>query len=175
MKKILLIIIFLILITGCSNDINEEIIVTSMYLDEDLTLLYIIPNEKDSYLESISSTGTNYDEMFETIKNKATQKLYLEHMNTIVVNYNISYKKLISFLKKLPIQDNTSIILANNIKKIIEEYIVLAPFTTPNVTLESKKIKTTTYKILKENKNTYLPLITYQDGTIFVGYKKIQP
>ena len=41
--------------------------------------------------------------------------------------------------------------------------------------LESKKIKTTTYKMLKENKNTYLPLITYQDGTIFVGYKKIQP
>ena len=52
---------------------------------------------------------------------------------------------------------------------------MLAPFTTPNVTLESKKIKTTTYKMLKENKNTYLPLITYQDGTIFVGYKKIQP
>ena len=55
MKKILLIIIFLILITGCSNDINEEIIVTSMYLDEDLTLLYIIPNEKDSYLEKKST------------------------------------------------------------------------------------------------------------------------
>ena len=66
-------------------------------------------------------------------------------------------------------------IILNHKKKIIEEYIVLAPFTTPNVTLESKKIKTTTYKMLKENKNTYLPLITYQDGTIFVGYKKIQP
>ncbi len=174
MKKIILIMIITILITGCTNDINNEIIVTSLYIDNNLTCIYIVPNEKDSYVDTISSQGDNYKDMYDNLNNQASQKLYFDHLTTIIINENIKYDDLINFLNIINIKDNVNIVLAKNIPDIINKYKQLAPFTTPSTTLKSKKIKTITYKELKQNKNIYLPIITYKQDVIFVGYKKMQ-
>ena len=174
MKKIILILFITIFLTGCSNDINNEIIITSMYIDKHITCLYIIPNEKDSYLASITGTGNNYIEMYNDLNNKSSQKLYFKHLTTITIDENITYDELIKFLETINIDDKVNIILANNIDQIITEYLKLAPFTTPSTTLHSKNIKNVTYKEIKQNKNAYLPMMTYQNGVIFVGYKQLQ-
>ena len=173
MKKIILSTI-LLLITGCASDVNNEIIVTSLYIDDSLTCIYIIPNEKDSYVDTIKSDGNNYKDMFDNLNNQASQKLYFGHLTTVIVNENIKYDDLIAFLDSINIKDEVNIILANNIPDIINKYKQLAPFTTPSITLQSKNIKTTTYKELKQNRNSNLPVISYKQDVMFVGYKKMQ-
>lgn len=175
MKK-LLIIITILLITGCSHpDINKESIVTSLYIDDKLTCFYIVPDERDSYLTSIQGNGETLYEMFNDIKNKSSKKLYFNHLTTIVISEKITYHTLMTFLETINIHDNVNIIIAQDINTIMTEYIELAPFETISTTLNSKNIKLTNYKTLKENPDSFIPLVTYNNGTTFMGYKKIQP
>jgi len=175
MKKIIIVITTFFLISGCSNsDINNESIVTTLYIDKSIHCIYIIPNEKDSYLEKIEGNGSNLFEMFNDIKNKSNKKLYFDHLATIVISEEITYNELKNFIEKTMITENVNIVIAKDIEEILKEYLTLAPFETPSATLNSKNVNLVNFKELKENNYLYLPFIGYDNKTIFIGYKKIQ-
>lgn len=125
MKKLLFILV-LFLFCGCTNynDINSLAIINEIAIDYnnkyDIYVKVLSSNQQSEdkiYLESC----TTLDECFSTLNNKLTKKLYLAHLDLLVLSDNLkenNYKDIISFFLEEESSRNTfKTIIVNKINE----------------------------------------------------------
>ncbi|MCI8588038.1 MAG: hypothetical protein HFG40_00105 [Bacilli bacterium] len=195
-SKLLLILLPLLLITGCSSyiELNQLGIVNLLGIDykEDGYHLYIsiIEGEKEDGTLSknttvYDATGDSLDQAFHHLYLKSNKKIYLSHMDALVLTEDAIQKRLSEIIPYLlsqkEIRNNFNLLQfqgkidtlfdkkieskeINELIKTNQQYMG----TTHSITFE---------KFLEElliDKNTYLPLISYQKELEIEGLSLIQ-
>lgn len=185
MKKIIILIVLLML-TGCNNynDIKNLAIINEIGIDYDKEYIVYIKvlssNQKEEdkiYKENCLSI----DKCFDKISNKLTKKLYLTHLDLLVLTKNLEYKnynEIISFFMKNQQSRNNFLTIGVNIindsfLKIYSKDIINMLILSINSNGIAKPINFE--KIIKDILNYKLSYIPYIDTTKneLVGYLQI--
>lgn len=187
MKKILIILVVLFL-TGCNsyNDINNIAVVSSIGIDiqNDNYKVYVkvLSSNQESKSELYESICSNLDECFDDINNKLMKRLYLTHLDLLILSNNLvkeNYDHVFDFfLNQKSSRNAFSTIIIKDMDKKIFEYdtkdINNMLDLSINTTGLSKII--TLDSIIKDMLNyrlSYIPFLEINDHLEIKGYKTI--
>lgn len=127
MKKIIIFIAVFFLL-GCSNyytDINNLAIINEIAIDYDSDYkVYVKVLKSDKESEIFIENGKTLDDCFSSLNNKLTKKLYLAHLDLLVLSDNLdkeNYKDIIEFFLSLESSRNTFDTIITN--KIAEDFL----------------------------------------------------
>lgn len=183
MKKIVIVIIFLLLFLGGNNyqELNSLAIITNIAIEKSdknykVTFQEVIPTKEESKIAKdykyYTNTSNTLESAFYNLSEDITKEIYLEHLENIVIkddDLKIIYD-LDNFLKSD--LDNFNIILSEtDPKKVLEysnNYKYVNNLIEDNITLRSIK------KAELEHKEIKLPIVKISnDRLIFYKYKMI--
>ena len=185
MKKIFIIILFLLLITGCTkyHDLRDLAIIKTIGItyDNSYTIYAHIIDEIDENnnpkMKIIESNSRNIKEAFDDIKNKINKEIFLSHIDLIIFNEqlnNDNYQEIINyFLSNKEFRNDYFVIFSNDIKKLLEntQYDEVEEMLKSNK--ESKKIISTSFEeIIKNylnNKTFSLSKLIFDNEIIYLG------
>lgn len=183
MKKIIYIIIFLCLIFGTNNyqELNSIAIITNVGIEKhkdnySMTYQEIIPVRENDTINNrykyYTSTGENLEECMKKLDEKIVKKVYLEHLENIIINTDS--KEIILNLDHIfsDEEDNFNIFITDNTVKDIIKYSNNYKYIN---SLVDKKI---TYKKIKineyEHRKSLIPVIGIKNkNLIFYKYKNL--
>ena len=194
-KKIFILITILLLTTSCNsytelNDLgitsmlgldyqNEEFIVyTTIIADRDNQ------ENKDKY-KTYHATGKTLEEAFENIYIQNSKKIYLSHMNLLVITENLINSQLTTmiqhFLTNNEYRNNFQIVtLKSNLEKLFNQEIT-AEEINKLITINQKESGTTRsidfetfLKDILINHNTVIPTIKLEDTISIEGFTLIK-
>lgn len=177
MKKIFLIISVLFL-TGCSyyyNDINNLAIINEIAIDhEDNYKVYIkvLSNNQENENKIYFEEGKSLNECFTNLNNKLTKKLYLTHLDLLVLSNNIKKKEINEIIKFFFNESSSRNIFDTIIvNKITENFLKIDSTDINNLVDLSAKtngiaIKKTFDNMIKDILNYNLSYITYIDSNL---------
>lgn len=190
LKKILILIISLILVTGCTsyNELNDLGIVSLLGIDyqDDNYQVYVTIMEgtqDDGTLEKTQvvyhSSSPSLEEAFQKIMLQSNKKIYLSHIDLLILTEDLINNKLKetlnNFLTNNEYRNNFNIIFASN---PIEDYFeneITAEELNKLITINNKESGTTSeidfetfLKNLLIDQNSYLPNISYQEDHLNV-------
>lgn len=187
MKKILIILVVLFL-TGCNsyNDINNIAVVSSIGIDiqnENYKVyVKVLSSNQESKSDLYESICSNLDECFDDINNKLMKRLYLTHLDLLILSNNLvkeNYDHVFDFfLNQKSSRNAFSTIIIKDFDKKIFEYdtkdINNMLDLSINTTGLSKII--TLDNIVKDILNyklSYIPFLEINDHLEIKGYKTI--
>ncbi len=183
MKKIIYIIIFLCLVFGTNNyqELNSISIITNIGITknkDNYNLIYqeIIPIREDDSIKNkykyYSSSGNSIEECMKKLDDKITKKIYLEHLENVIINTDSN--KLILNLNNVfdNERDNFNIYITDDkVKNIIKygnNYKYINNLVDKKITY--KKVKINKY----ENRKTMIPVIGMKSNNlVFIKYKNL--
>lgn len=127
MKKIILTILIFIFLTGCTNnynDINNLAIINEIAIDYnnsyEIYIKVLSTNQKNED-KIYKETGKSLNECFSSLNNKLTKKLYLAHLDLLILSNNLEkkqYKEIIEFfLNQETSRNNFNTVVVNKINK----------------------------------------------------------
>jgi len=180
MKKILIILLLILLTTGCTSytELNDLGIVSILGIDynDNKYEIYVgmIEGEQDDgtldkQYKTYSSKGTTLDEAFQNIYIQSSKKVYLSHIDLLIVTENtINYclKDIINnFLNNNEYRNNFNMVITKDLKEILENNIP-ADEINKLITINQQESGTTSsidfetfLKNILIDKNSYLPYI----------------
>ena len=184
MKKYLILIIIFFL-TGCSSyiELNDLAIIDTISIQKEdnnykLTISYIEKIEENNLnpqTKIIETKDTNINQLFNDLSLKINKKIYLSHLNLLLIDDSIKnkeFKELINyFLNNQDTREDFLIAYSNNINDLMHnnKFLEINDLVKINHQETSKVIYTTMYDVIKnyyEKKNIYLTNLTYQDNNI---------
>lgn len=196
--KIIIIIMTVFYLTGCTSytELNKLSIVNTLGIDYQNGKYHLIVNvvegkyddgEIEKNLITYSSTGETLEKAFHYIYTKSNKRLYLSHIDLLVLTENAIDKKFNEIINNF-LENNE---YRNNFNTIILKDIELEDFLNKKIPAEDiNSLLETNHKevgitkpvdfesIMKDlliDSNTYLPTITYQDNSIVTdGYTLIK-
>ncbi len=180
MKKIFL--ILLIIFTGCTNikDINNLAIVSEITIDYDKKYLINLKILKNNSYEIISNTCTRLDECFINISSKISKKMYLTHLELLIISNNISdnqFKEIINFfLKEDTSRNSFDVIIVENINEELlkKEDDELKNMINLSINSNGLVKSKTLDDVIKDILNIKISYVPYIDNNYeIVGYKRI--
>lgn len=195
-SKLLLLLLPLLLITGCSSyiELNQLGIVSLLGIDykENEYHLYIniIEGEKEDGTLTKNTTiydasGDSIDQAFHHLYLKSNKKIYLSHMDALVLTEDAIQNKLPEIIPYLlnqkEIRNNFNLLqFQGKIESLFEKKIEAKEIN--ELIQTNQQYMGTTHSITFEefieelliDKNTYLPLISYQKGLEIKGLSLIQ-
>lgn len=183
MKRIIILIIFLLLFLGGNNyqELNSIAIITNIAIEKDkdnykVTFQEVIPTKEESKIvkkyKYYTNTNNTLENAFNNLSEDITKNIYLEHLENIIIKDN-NIDTVFQLEKVLKNDlDNFNIILSeSNPKKILEysnNYKYVNSLIKDNITLRSIK------KSKLEHKEIKLPIIKIDNNRlVFYKYKMI--
>lgn len=184
--KLLVIITLTILLTGCTSytELNDLSIVTSIGIDYkdnkyELTVNVIDGKLDDQEIEknitTLKSNKTTLEEAFNDIYLKSNKKLYLSHLDLLIITEDAINQKFQDIIKNF-LENNE---YRNNFNVVLLSKFPLSEFMNENIYTEdinnliTTNQKETGFSIVKDfetivkelliDKNTYIPTIDYQE------------
>ena len=187
MKKIILIILILFLITGCSSyiELNDLAIIDIIAIQKNnnnykLSISYIEEIDKDSLTPKtkiIEKESSNIFLAFDQLKLNINKKIYLSHLNMLIIDNSIKTKEIDEiinyFLNNQDSREDFLVIYSDEIKNIMQnsKFQEINDLVKINYQETSKVIYTTMYDLIKNyynNKSFYLTKVNY-DQNIFTN------
>lgn len=169
MKKIIVLFLLSLLLTGCLgyNELDNLMIINDIYIDKDSILLNeVVASRSDTINKSYKKYKISCKSMnkcFDRFKS-FPKKIYLSHLNSIIINPNIDRDDLYSLIKNL-----------SKVKELREDfYIVYSKNSKINNSLLETYLdhnnESITYydleKSLFNKDKIYIPLVTYKNKNI---------
>lgn len=190
MKKFLILIIVLLFSTGCSSytELNDLSIVNTLGIDYRNNKYYItlsVIENNDNKIKIYSSNNKNIDKAINNIYLSSNKKLYLSHLDLLILtdnSINNKIKNILSyFLKNNEYRNNFQVILMNSndmnnffINKYKSDDINnLIDINSNETSIVYKKELESFFKDLLIDNNSYLPTITYNNFLKLNGYTLI--
>lgn len=190
MKK-LLIVLIIIIITGCSSyiELNDLAIINSIGIQKDdnnykISISLLNEVDKDTLepsLRLIEINNTNLNLAFEELSLNLNKQIYLSHLNLLVIDdsiKNMEIKEIINyFLNNQDARENFLIVFSNKIEEILtnSKFQEINNLVKINQETTSKVIYTTMYDLIKnyyDTKSFYLTNIGYNDNLFAKGIIK---
>lgn len=189
--KLLVIITLTILLTGCTSytELNDLSIVTSIGIDYkdnkyELTVNVIDGKLDDQEIEknitTLKSNKTTLEESFNDIYLKSSKKLYLSHLDLLIITEDAINQKFQNIIKNF-LENNE---YRNNFNVVLLSTFPLSQFMNENIYTEdinnliTTNQKETGFSIVKDfetivkelliDKNTYIPTINYQEEKLLL-------
>lgn len=146
MKKIIIILIIVLLFTGCYNykELNEIAIVSSISIDKDndeylvsAQVMNAKPEEESENSQVIvyTSKGKTINEALRNITMKSSRKLYSGHLSKLVISEEIAKEGIVNILdlfqRLTEVRNEFTITIAKNIKASDVIKIMTAPESVP--------------------------------------------
>ena len=169
MKKLIILFLITLLLTGCLgyNELDNLMIINDIYIDKDYMILNeVVADRSDTINKEYKKYKINcksIDKCFDRFKS-FPKKIYLSHLNNIIINTDIDKNDLYKLIKNL-----------NKVKELREDfYIVYSNNSKINNSLLETYLdhhnKSITYydlerSILNKDK-IYIPLVTYKNKNI---------
>lgn len=184
--------ILILLLTGCSSytELNDLSIVSTIGIDYKDNQYELIVNVIDGKLDdqeiektitTFSSKNNSLEEAFNEIYLKSSKKLYLSHLDLLILTENAINQKfpniIHNFLENNEYRNNFNVVLLSDTS--------LFDFMNQNIQAEeindlmTTNQKETAYCIVKDfetilkelliDKNSYLPTITYQENQLILN------
>ncbi len=183
MKKLIYIVIFLCLIFGTNNyqELNSISIITNIGITknkDNYNMIYqeIIPTREDDSIKNkykyYSTVGNSLEECMKKLDEKITKKIYLEHLENIIINTDDN-KLILDFNHIFDNEfDNFNVYITyNKVKDVIKysnNYKYINNLVDNKITY--KKIKINKY----ENRKSMLPVIGIKNkNLVFIKYKNL--
>ena len=185
MKKILLVIIINILLTGCSkySDLNDLAIIKSIGISyNDKYTLYAeiiseIDDNKNPKMQVIQTDADDIKTLFDNIKLLVNKEIYLSHIDLMIIDFNIlnnNYNELIPFfLNNKEIRNDFLCVLSKDILNVLNnsKYDEIEKLIVTN--RESKNVINISFedimKLYLDNEKIYFSSITYDKEVKFNG------
>lgn len=183
MKKIILILTFLLLIPACTHyeELNSLSIISNISIEKDesaykVTLQEIIPSNKDKSIDYDyiyrTSSNNNLEKAFKNIINHSPKKIYLRKVQNIIIgnkNKKDSINEFLKYYKKLNINKDSNIVITkNSIKKTLK---INNDYKYIDSVLKNRK---TTLRDIERHKKRKVPIIKINNKElIFLKYYKI--
>ena len=190
MKKIFLIILIPLFLTGCNSyiELNDLGIINKIGIEKENNnyKLYasIIKNTDENKIENeiYSVTAKNIPDLIENLALTLNKKIYLSHLDLLIINHSIKtneLKELITFfLNNNDTHNSFLIINTDNIQDLIAntEFKEVNNLIEINTNETSKSIKTTMFDIATNyylNKPIYIQNIGYNNHIYLNGFTKL--
>lgn len=185
MKKIIILITFLLFITGCHkyNDLNDLAIIKSIGISyQDKYILYAeiieeIDKNNIPKTKVIETNSNNIQELFNNIKILINKEIYFSHIDLLLLDFELNdsnYQELINyFLKHNEFRNDFLCIFSNDIKSVLEnaKYDEIEELITTNK--ETKDVIKISFEELMKNfldkKAFTLSKVNYNNEIIFEG------
>lgn len=183
MKKIILIILILFLITGCSSyiELNDLAIIDIIAIQKNnnnykLSISYIEEIDKDSLTPKtkiIEKESSNIFLAFDELKLNINKKIYLSHLNMLIIDNSIKTKEIDEiinyFLNNQDSREDFLVIYSDEIENIMQnsKFQEINDLVKINYQETSKVIYTTMYDLIKNyynNKSFYLTKVNYDQN-----------
>lgn len=183
MKKIVLVITFLLFLCGCEKT-GPEYLVSSMGFDKvngkyDICFETVIINSEnqDQTLKLLSGKGESIDKAVKQIKNSCTQPLLLSHCGVIVIGENIGEKQFEDIKNYCydtdPITLSAYFVKTKNAKEVLSAKPVSSAcvgYDILGLIKQNNATKSRFFEILNNGKDVQLPMISVKEkGVCFVG------
>lgn len=188
-KRLILLVLILLLATGCTSytELNELSIVNTLGIDYVDGKYHLIVNviggdfddgKIEKSITTYSSMEENLEQTFHYIYTNSNRRLYLSHIDLLILTeaaINEKFHEIIyNFLENNEYRNNFNVVLLKDtsLEDLMENKI---PAEEINYLLETNYKETAITKpidfenIIKDlliDANTYLPTITYQDNNI---------
>ena len=132
MKKIFILIIFILSITGCNNysDLNELAIIKSIGIshNDNYTLYAEIIEEIDKdnnpKMTIYEVNGKSINELFQNIKKEVNKEIYLSHIDLLLLDFNLNnqdFKNINDyFLNHNEFRNDFLCVISKDIKTLLE-------------------------------------------------------
>lgn len=187
MKKIIILLVTL-LFTGCNayNDINNIAVVSSIgidYQDNNYKVyIKVLSSNQESKSDLYESSCSNLNECFDDINNKLMKRLYLTHLDLLILGNNFSkehYDHIFNFflLQKTSRNAFSTIIIKDMDKKIFDydtkdinnmlDLSINTTGLTQSVSLDNIVKDILNYEL------SYIPYLEINDHLEIKGYKTI--
>ncbi len=184
MKKIIYLLLLLIfLITGCKSylELNDLSIINAIGIEKIndnyhiyISLINSLNQEtKEPQIKVIQSEGENLKDAFNNLRLSLNKKIYLSHLNLLLVNETIKTKEFENIIKFFVNNQDTRedflVCFANDLKTIFEQakFQEINNLVKINYQETSLVTYTTMYDLIKnyyENKPLYLTNIIYDNA-----------
>lgn len=193
MKKIILIILILFLITGCSSyiELNDLAIIDIIAIQKNnnnykLSISYIEEIDKDSLTPKtkiIEKESSNIFLAFDELKLNINKKIYLSHLNMLIIDNSIKTKEIDEiinyFLNNQDSREDFLVIYSDEIENIMQnsKFQEINDLVKINYQETSKVIYTTMYDLIKNyynNKSFYLTKVNYDQNISTNGIIKFK-
>ena len=192
MKKLLMIILFIFLVTGCNyiEDLNNLGIINGIgiEIENNNYKLYasIIEEINDNKIKTkiYEATANSLNQAIENLNFSLNKKIYLSHLDLLLINSTIKTKEIEEiinfFLKRSNTREDFLVLYTDNIKSIFEKEDIknINNLIKINQIENNKSINTTMYDVIKnfyERKTIYFSNIKIIDENIKLdGAKSFQ-
>lgn len=192
MKKIIILVLYIFLLTGCSSyvELNDLAIIHEVGIEKDndtFTFYAKIIDEVDENTRTPTTKiykvkGNSLNEIIEKLNLELNKKIYISHLDLLLINDTIKtleLKEIINyFLNNNETREDFLVAYSDTLEKTLKE----SKFQEINDLIQfnhqdtSQSIYTTMNDIIKnyyEQKEIYLTNITYQDHASILGLKKL--
>lgn len=185
MKKYILLLI-IIFLTGCSSyvELNNLAIINIIGIEktnDDYNITISLIDKTDNLkptMKTISIKDSNLNTAFIKLNSLLDKKIYLSHLNVLVINDSIKDKELNEvinfFLNNQESREDFLVTYSNNINDVLEKskFQEINNLIQINYQETSEVIYTTMYDLIKNyynNKKFYLTNIDYKDNIYIKG------
>lgn len=190
MKKLIIILISIFLITGCNSytELNDLAIINAIGIEkkDDTYTLYASIIDSSNEFEKVTKTyktnGNNLNKCFDNLNLKLDKKIYLSHLDLLLINDSIKtyeLKEIINFfLNNNETREDFLVAYSKNIEEILNksQFQEINNLVKINHETNSKATYTTMNDIIKnyyEEKEIYLTNISDEEHINIDSLKKL--
>lgn len=138
MKKLIVLLLCLFLVTGCYNyiELDELAVVSSIFIDykdNNYTVGIEIYNE-DDLVETFEESGESLTEAFNNAEEMSKRKFYFRHINAVIFTENVNIEDIIYYFFRNPdTNDNFAFVYTNKDKIYEDEEVNIGELIKNNI------------------------------------------
>lgn len=123
MKKILVLLISIFLLTGCSDytELENLGITSSLFIEYDIDYKITAEIYKDDEMEYLSSKGSTISEAIHNFNFKSKSKIYLSHLNALILSEDVPIEEVLYYFLRNPNSNNNFYVVVTDQEDFYDE------------------------------------------------------
>lgn len=138
MKKIIILILCLFVMTGCYNyiELDELAVVSSIFIDkeDDNFKIGIEVYDEDDKVQIFDDAGPSLTEAFNSAEEKSKKKFYFRHINAVIITDRVNIEDIVYYFFRNPdTNDNFAFVYTNQDKIYEDEEVNIGELIKNNI------------------------------------------
>lgn len=123
MKKFLVLLISIFLLTGCSDytELENLGITSSLFIEYDIDYKITAEIYKDDEMEYLSSKGSTISEAIHNFNFKSKSKIYLSHLNALILSEDVPIEEVLYYFLRNPNSNNNFYVVVTDQEDFYDE------------------------------------------------------